>query len=59
MKMTEAMVTLRKAGVKIHKTNHGEYRVNVIKGGTEATAYYTDDLEDAVNTGLAMAEGGK
>lgn len=32
----------------------GEYRVNVI-GGTEETAYYTDDREDAVNTGSIMA----
>lgn len=33
----------------------GEFRVN-FKGGREATAYYTDDLDDAVATGRAMAE---
>ena len=30
-----------------------EYRVN-LKGGSEATAYYTEDAEDAVNTARAM-----
>ena len=37
------------------KHNHWdrEFRVNVI-GGTEATAYYTDDRQDAVDTGIAM-----
>jgi hypothetical protein len=36
--------------------SHGrvEYRVN-FAGGKEATAYYTDDLDDAVGTGHAMA----
>lgn len=32
----------------------GEFRVNY-RGGTESTAYYTDDLEDARDTGRAMA----
>ena len=32
----------------------GEYRVNLI-GGTEQTAYYTDDRQDAVDTGSVMA----
>jgi hypothetical protein len=32
----------------------GEYRINLV-GGSEATAYYTSDLEDAVNTARAMA----
>jgi hypothetical protein len=35
----------------------GEYRVNK-KNGREATAYYTNDLEDALNTGRAMAAKG-
>ena len=30
------------------------YRVN-FRDGNETTAYYTDDLEDAVNTAVAMA----
>jgi hypothetical protein len=33
----------------------GEYRVN-FKGGKEATAYFTNDLKDALNTGIAMAK---
>ena len=32
----------------------GEYRVN-FRGGREATACYTGDLDDAVGTGEAMA----
>ena len=31
----------------------GEYRVN-FRGGTEATAYYTNDRDDAVATAKAM-----
>jgi hypothetical protein len=31
----------------------GEYRVN-FKGGSEATAYYTNDSMDALQTGVAM-----
>jgi hypothetical protein len=30
-----------------------EYRVNY-SGGREATVYYTNDLDDAVNTGIAI-----
>ncbi len=33
----------------------GEYRVNFI-GGVETTAYYTDDFDDALATGRAMAK---
>ena len=32
------------------------YRVNFIKGGTTKTEYVTDDLIDALVTGLQMAE---
>lgn len=38
-------------------TDANEYRVNK-RGGREATAAYTNDLLDAVNTGIAMAEKG-
>lgn len=42
-------------GVGISKRNSaGEYRVNFF-GGKEATAYYTDDLEDAFATGVSMS----
>lgn len=36
------------------RPQYGEFRVNV-KGGTEATAYYTNDRQDAIATGKAMA----
>jgi hypothetical protein len=32
----------------------GDYRVN-FRDGNENTAYYTDNLEDAVNTAIEMA----
>lgn len=46
---------LRTVGVAIAWVDGtGEYRVNFM-GGREATAYYTEDLEDALLTGLIMA----
>ncbi len=54
MTMQQAKVILRAIGVSIRKDD-GEYRVNII-GGTELTAYYTSDLEDAVATGKAMSK---
>jgi hypothetical protein len=35
----------------------GEYRVNK-RNGREATAYYTNDLHDALTTGILMANKG-
>ena len=52
--LAQAKATLRSVHVTITK-RHGEYRVN-LRGGGEATAYYTGDIEDAVSTGLHMAE---
>jgi hypothetical protein len=43
---------LRSIGCVLRKRD-GEYRVNV-RGAGEGTAYYTDDREDAVDTGRAM-----
>lgn len=43
-------------GVVLRKQD-GEYRVNY-RGGLEATAAYTNDLADALATGLAMARAG-
>jgi hypothetical protein len=46
---------LRAIGVTIrYQSDLREYRVNLV-GGTEATAYYTDDLVDATLTGRHMA----
>lgn len=55
-KLTQSAVRieLRKVGVVLNRTEWSEYRVNFL-GGREATAYYTNDLEDARYTGLAMA----
>lgn len=54
MTLHEAKQRLTQCGCVIKKTGFGnEYRVNM-KGGKEETAYYTDDIEDAVATGERM-----
>lgn len=46
---------LREIGITISvDRDYGEYRVN-FAGGSEATAYYTNDIDDALDTGCAMA----
>ena len=55
---TDAKRFLSSIGISIIKTDYGEYRVN-FKRGNEATAYYTDDLQDAVGTGKQMIKRGK
>lgn len=52
---TEAKERLQRVKMTIKKTEWNEYRVNLL-GGSEATASYTDDIEDAVATGFAMAK---
>lgn len=49
---------LRAIGMTVNKSRYGEYRVN-FSGGTEATAYYTTTLDDALATGIAMASEGR
>lgn len=50
------MVTVREAHQRMNvnrmslRNRDGEYRVNFIEADNEATAYYTDCLEDAVLT---------
>ncbi len=55
---TSVRAALNARGLTITKKSAtDEFRVNY-KGGSEGTAYYTNDLEDAYHTGLAMnAEG--
>lgn len=53
MSLLAARERLKRCGCTITKTD-GEYRVNV-KGGMEATAYYTNDIDDAVSTAERMA----
>lgn len=48
---------LSERGISIRKSD-GEYRVNFI-GGREATAYFTNDLSDALATGRSMAREGR
>lgn len=49
-----AKVQLKAIGMTINKNRYDEYRVNFAQGGTEGTAYYTNDLIDAVQTGIIM-----
>ncbi len=42
------------AGMVVRLTEDNEYRVN-FKAGKEATAYYTDDADDALGTARAMS----
>lgn len=51
--LKNAQARVRRWGMSLRK-NDGEYRVN-FSGGREATAYYTNDLEDAVDTAFALA----
>ena len=41
-------------GLTLGRVRSGAYRVN-FRDGNETTAYYTDNLEDAVNTAVEMA----
>ena len=52
MTLAQVKAELKQVNVTIRKRD-GEYRVN-FRGGAEATAYYTNDLDDARQTGLAM-----
>ena len=47
------LIELKARGVIVRRTPWGEYRVN-FKGGREATAYYTTDIDDAKDTAVAM-----
>lgn len=52
--LKQVRALLAHEGITIRKRDN-EYRVNY-KNGKEATAYYTDDIDDAFHTGLAMAQ---
>lgn len=61
--LAEARDILRKLGISIKKTEHGEYRVAPSKAAhpdlslkrIEDMATYDNDLESAVGTGKSMA----
>ena len=54
MTLQEAQAIARRLGLTLRKVRSGDYRVN-FRDGNETTAYYTDNLEDAVNTAVEMA----
>lgn len=53
MTRTEARKRIKALGTIVLRTDDGEHRVN-FRGGKEETAYYTNDLRDAVQTAEAM-----
>jgi hypothetical protein len=54
MTLQEAKSIARHLGLTLREVRPGAYRVN-FRDGNETTAYYTDNLEDAVNTAVEMA----
>jgi hypothetical protein len=54
MTLGEAKSIARHLRLTLRKVRSGDYRVN-FRDGNETTAYYTDSLEDAVNTAVEMA----
>ena len=54
MTLQKAKSIARHLGLTVRQLRSGNYRVN-FRDGNETTAYYTDDLEDAVNTAVEMA----
>ena len=54
MTLQEAKSIARHLGLAPRKVRSGDYRVN-FRDGNEMTAYYTDSLENAVNTAVEMA----
>jgi len=56
MTLQEAKSIARHLGLTLRLLRSGKYRVN-FRDGNETTAYYTDDLEDAVNTAVGQNTG--
>ena len=54
MTLQEAKSIARHLGLTLRQVRSGAYRANV-RDGNETTAYYTDNLEDAVKTAVEMA----
>ena len=54
MTLQEAKSIARHLGLTLRQVRSGKYRVN-FRDGNEMTAYYTDNLEDAVKTPVEMA----
>jgi hypothetical protein len=54
MTLQEAKSIARHLGLTLRQVRSGDYRVN-FRDGNDTTAYYTNDLEDAVSTAVEMA----
>ena len=54
MTLQAAKSIARHLGLTLRELCSGDYRVN-FRDGNETTAYYTDNLEDAVNSAIEMA----
>jgi hypothetical protein len=50
----EAKSIARHLGLTLRKVRSGDYRVN-FTDADDSTAYYTDNLEDAINAAVEMA----
>jgi hypothetical protein len=53
MTLQEAKSIARHLGLTLRKVRSGDYRVS-FRDGNETMAYYTDTLEDAINTAVEM-----
>ncbi len=51
----DAKTVIAALGLSFRKTEYGEFRVALRIENNEASAYYTDDLQDAVDTARRMA----
>jgi hypothetical protein len=54
MTLQEAKSIARHLRLTLRQVRSGAYRVN-FRDGNETTAYYTDNLEDAIHTAVEMA----
>jgi hypothetical protein len=54
MTLQAAKSIARHLGLTLRQLRSGNYRVN-FRDGNETTAFYTGNLEDAVNTAVEMA----
>ena len=54
MTLQEAKSIARHVGLTLRKVRSGDYRVN-FPDADDSTAYYTDNLEDAINAAVEMA----
>ena len=55
MTLQEAKSIARHLGLTLRKVRSGDYRVN-FPDADDSTAYYTDNLEDAINAAVEMAQ---